>query len=401
MNHQIVELIQNSGHVYWSVAIPQYFLFTGISAAAFLLSTLTYVFGDKRYESIAGLSLIVAFIVLVAAPLNLIADLGQPGRFYSLFYHLHDTSPMSWGVFLLTSYPILIALEMFFVFRARCIRRSQASSGLSRVWYRLLALGSKQITPATEARDHRISKILGTIGIPTALAVHGYTGYILGVVRARALWHTSLMPLIFLLSAMVSGVALIMLLTWFMIRDDQGKVNWPLMDRLGILLAWSIIGDLTLRLLWYSIGIFYSFASFQEVGSFIFGRNFMESVVLELGLALLFPLIVIIIPLLRRIRPLFFLTVLFSFFGVMLFRWDAVIGGQLIPKTGAGFYEYFPTIWGRTGFMHLIGNWGFLVFLFIIFTSFLPWQQSEVEEKKGNKQHPGVEPAFAEKGAVS
>lgn len=401
MNHHIVELIQNSGHVDWTVAIPQYFLFTGISAAAFLLSTLTYVFDDKRYESIAGLSLIVAFIVLVAAPLNLIADLGQPGRFYSLFYNLHDTSPMSWGVFLLTSYPLLIALEMFFVFRSRCVQRSLATSGLSKFFYRFLALGSTQVTAQTTARDHKISKILGTIGIPTALAVHGYTGYILGVVRARALWHTSLMPLIFLLSAMVSGIALIMLLTWFMVRDDQEKVNWPLMDRLGILLAWSIIGDLTLRLLWYSIGIFYSSASFQEVGSFIFGRNFMESVVLELGLALFLPLIVMIIPSLRRIRPLFMLTVIFSFLGVMLFRWDAVIGGQLIPKTGAGFYEYFPEIWGRTGFMHLASNWGFLVFLFIVFTSFLPWQKHEFDETQGTKNQQGIEPAFVEKGALS
>ncbi|BCO08018.1 oxidoreductase [Desulfolithobacter dissulfuricans] len=401
MNDQIVELIQTGSQVHWGVAIPQYFFLTGISAAAFLLSTLTYVFGDKRYESIAGLSLIVAFTVLVAAPLNLIADLGQPGRFYSLLYHFHGTSPMSWGVFLLSSYPLLIALEMAFVFRARFARRSQTASGLLKGFYRLLALGSVEVTPDTEARDHRIGKILGTIGIPTALAVHGYTGYILGVVRARAMWHTSLMPLIFLISAMVSGVALMILLSWIMVRNDRGKVDWSLMDRLGILLAWSIVGDLILRLLWYTIGLSYSSASFQEVGNFIFGHHFMEAVVLELGLGLLLPLVVMTVPALRRIRPLFILTVILAIFGVMLFRWDTVIGGQLIPKIGAGFYEYIPSFWGRTGVMHIIGNWGFWILFFILFTSFLPWKKTSGKNGRANQDKTHTDSILERKGAVS
>ena len=401
MNNQIVELIQTGSQVHWGVAVPQYFFLTGISAAAFLLSTLTYVFGDKRYESIAGLSLIVAFTVLATAPLNLIADLGQPGRFYSLLYHLHGTSPMSWGVFLLSSYPLLIAVEMAFVFRASFARRSQAASGLLKGFYRLLALGNVEVTAATEAHDHRMGKILGTIGIPTALAVHGYTGYILGVVRARAMWHTSLMPLIFLISAMVSGVALMMFLSWIMVRDEQGKVDWSLMDRLGILLAWSIVGDLVLRLLWYSIGLSYSSASFQEVGNYIFGHHFLESVVFELGLSLFLPLIVMAVPGLRRIRPLFMLTVIMAIFGVMLFRWDTVIGGQLIPKIGAGFYEYIPSFWGRTGIMHIIGNWGFWVFLFILFTSFLPWKKTIEKNGQANQEQTHNSTIFAGKGAVS
>ena len=401
MNEQIIELIQTGSQVHWGVAIPQYFFLTGISAAAFLLSTLTYVFGDKRYESIAGLSLIVAFTVLVAAPLNLIADLGQPGRFYSLMYHLHGTSPMSWGVFLLSSYPLLIALEMAFVFRARFALRSQAASGPLKGFYRLLALGDTEVTAATEARDHRIGKILGTIGIPTALAVHGYTGYILGVVRARAMWHTSLMPLIFLISAMVSGVALMILLSWIMVRDERGKVDWSLMDRLGILLAWSIIGDLILRLLWYSIGLSYSSAPFQEIANFIFGHHFTEAVVLELGLGLFLPLIVMTVPALRRIRPLFMLTVILAIFGVMLFRWDTVIGGQLIPKIGAGFYEYIPPFWGRIGIMHIIGNWGFWIFFFLLATSFLPWKKSNGEDGQTSQEQAHTDTILEGKGAVS
>lgn len=402
MENNIIELIGQGAHVPWGIAIPQYFYLTGISAAAFLLSSLTYVFGDKRYEAIAGLSLIVAFTVLLVAPLNLIADLAQPGRFYSLFYHLHATSPMSWGVFLLTSYPILILAEMFFVFRAGFARRAAEATGFMRSLYLLLAMKSDKVSAETDERDHRIGRVLGIIGIPTALAVHGYTGYILGVVKARSLWHTPLMPLIFLISAMVSGIALMILLNALMVRNEQGKISWPLMERLGFLLAWSIVGDLLLRLFWYSIGLFYSTAGFQDTAELLFGHHFFEAVVLELGLFLTLPLLVMTVPVLRRSKPLFLFSAVLAMVGVMLFRWDTVIGGQLLPKIGAGFYHYTPPFWGRIGVMHIIGNWGLWLFLFIAFTSFCPWRKKSRDlAEQGFDEHDADSGLMQRKGVLS
>ncbi|OCC15497.1 Tetrathionate reductase subunit C [Dissulfuribacter thermophilus] len=377
METSIVEIINTAASVQWSVAVPQYFFFTGVSAAAFLISSLTYVFNNKEYEPIAGLALIMAFTVLLAAPLNLIADLAQPGRFYSLYYHLHSTSPMSWGVFLLTFYPILISLEMLFVFRAGFARKAKNSSGFLKAIYTLLALGNTDITSASIKRDHEVGRVLGMIGIPAALAVHGYTGYILGVVKARPLWHTSLMPLIFLISAMVSGIALMILVTAIMVRDERGKIPWNLMDSLGKLLVWSILGDLLLRLLWYSIGYAYSFKIFQEALPYVFKRHFFEAVVLELGFGLLFPLIVSLFAPLRRIRPLFLFASFVAICGVWLFRWDTVIGGQELPKISAGVAHYFPSFWGATGIMHVVSNWAIWMALFLGFTWFMPWEPNE------------------------
>jgi len=379
MEWHVTEIIAPGSMVQWGVAIPQYFFLTGISAAAFLVSSLTYAFGRKEYEPVAGLSLVLAFTVLVVAPLNLIADLGQPGRFYSLFYHLHATSPMSWGVFLLTTYPALIAVEMYFVFREGFARRAN-QGGARQGFFKLLALGDIEVSQAKRKRDHAVGRVLGMIGIPAALAVHGYTGYILGVVKARPLWHTSLMPLIFLVSAMVSGIALIILLAAILVRNEEGRVDWPLMERLGVLLGWSIVGDLLLRLLWYTIGLGYSTASFAEAFALIFEHHFTEAIVLELGLGLLFPLLVMAVPGLRRVRPLFLVASLLAVAGVMLFRWDTVIGGQLLPKTGAGFYSFMPPFWGRTGIMHILGNWGLWLFLFIVFLWLTPWRQAASHE---------------------
>ncbi len=377
MNPHIITLLDALHGIDWSLVIPQYFFFTGISAAAFLISAMTYVFGDEHYRPIAKLSLIVAFTVLVAAPLNLIADLGQKGRFYSLFYHTHSTSPMSWGSFLLTTYPLLIALEGIFAFRAGFVRKSQQASGWKQKLYTWLALGKREVTSQTEKRDHKWSYILGAIGIPFAIAVHGYTGYILGVVRARPLWHTPLMPITFLVSAMVSGIAFMLILTWIMMRDEEGHVPWQLVDRLAVLLGWTIVTDLTIRLFWYSIGFFYSYGSYRDVIQFMFRDHFVDTVIIELLVALVIPAVIMLIPALRRIRPLVILASVVTVAGVWFFRWNTVIGGQEIPKTNAGFYHYSPEFWGSQGVMQVISNWAFWLFLFIIFTWFLPWRSHD------------------------
>ncbi len=373
MNPDIVEIINKPTDLYWGPVIAQYFFFTGISAAAFLISSLTYVFNQKRYEPIAGLALIVAFTVLAAAPLNLIADLAQPGRFYTLLYRTHITSPMSWGVFLLTSYPLLILLEGLFAFRAHFARRSQTAQGIVRALYTLAALGSSAVTEATQRRDRRISRWLGIIGIPMALAVHGYTGFILWFAAGRPLWNTPLMPAVFLVSALVSGLALMILLTWLMAPDADGKPRWPLMDSLALILSGVIAIDLALRALWHGLSYAADPQTYSSVLTFLFEVRFVDSVVVELGLTLLLPLLVFVIPRLRRMRALFLLAALLTFIGVFLFRWNTVIGGQEIPRYLAGYLHFVPT---AEELMLVAANWGLWIFLMLVATTFIPWQET-------------------------
>lgn len=377
--NEIVEIVGRDPEVAWTLLIPQYFFFTGVSAAAFLISSLTYAFGDKRFERIAGLSLIVALTVLLAAPLNLIADLGQPGRFYSLLFRLHGTSPMSWGVFLLSTYPLLIAVEMLFAFRAGFARRAEAAAGWRHDLWRVLALGRPEVTAETEARDHRMSRTLGIVGIPMALAVHGYTGYILGVVAARPLWHTPLMPIVFLVSAMVSGVALMLLLGWMLVRRRDGSPDRPLLDRLAVLLGWMIVADLLLRGFWYSIGFAYAGEAGQRVAGRLFGAHWVETVLIELGLTLALPAVVVFVPTLRRRLPLLLSAAALTVAGVWFFRWTTVIGGQEIPRLGPASPNYVPEVWGR-GIAAVVANWALWVFLMIVVTWVVPWRGEESPE---------------------
>jgi tetrathionate reductase subunit C len=373
---ELVEIVGRDADVVWTMLIPQYFFFTGVSAAAFLISSLTYAFGDRRFERVAGLALIVALTVLMVAPLNLIADLEQPARFYSLLFRVHGTSPMSWGVFLLSAYPLLIAVEMAFAFRAGHARRAQRVTGWRHRWWRALAFGDPRVTERTQARDHRASRALAFLGIPMALAVHGYTGYIIGVVAARPLWHTPLMPLVFLVSAMVSGLGLMVLLAWILVRRRDGSADRPLLERLAVLLGWAIVGDLVLRGLWYSIGFAYSGEAGQRVGDHLFGTHWVETVVIELGLALALPALIVLTPTLRRRLPLLIPASVLTVAGVWFFRWATVIGGQEIARVGPAPPRYVIDVFDR-GIAAVAANWALWIFLMIVLTWVLPWRAED------------------------
>ncbi|DAB36830.1 MAG TPA: polysulfide reductase NrfD, partial [Sulfurospirillum cavolei] len=145
----------------WGIDIPNYFWFTGSSAAAFIISSFAHVFGMKEYKPIAGFSLLLAFVLLVAAPMNLIDDLRQPGRIINFFFYGWEnfpTSPMKWGVLLLMAYPLLILAEAIVLYRPYFTMKKGVA-----------------YTKEQEEKDHRLGVLLGAIGIPLALSVHGYT----------------------------------------------------------------------------------------------------------------------------------------------------------------------------------------------------------------------------------
>ena len=253
----------------WGIDIPNYFWFTGSSAAAFIISSFAHVFGMKEYKPIAGFSLLLAFVLLVAAPMNLIDDLRQPGRIMNFFFYGWEnfpTSPMKWGVLLLIAYPLLILVEALVLYRPYF----GFSKGVVR---------SKE----QQEKDHHLGVLLGAIGIPLALSVHGYTGYILGAVHAIPLFHTPLMPILFLASAMVSGTGLLIILLPIFQKffTDFKRIDMAMMQRLARLLSWFVVIDLVIRFFWLTFAITFNNEEKYALKLF-FGENFFRFILVYL-----------------------------------------------------------------------------------------------------------------------
>lgn len=207
--------------VTWGLWIAAYIYFIGLSAGSFLVSSLVYVFNIKAFEKIGRLAIFTALVTLVLALLSVFADLGHEFRAWHVMVFPNFKSPMAWMIYLYSFYFLLILVEFWLVNRKDFIEGSQLKDWRGTA-FKILALKSKDVSDVAIARDNRLVKILATIGIPVAIMFHGGVGSLFGVVAARPHWHSGLFPILFLLSALVSGGALLAMIS-IIFQDGYNK----------------------------------------------------------------------------------------------------------------------------------------------------------------------------------
>lgn len=231
-------------HIPWGFWIVLYIYFIGLSAGSFLLSTLIYVFGVKRLEAAGRMALFQAFICMLLGLFLIFIDLGHPERFYKVITSMNPTSVLSWESLLYTIYCLIILLELYRVTRVDFI--NLAASGKRFRWlYRLLSLGSHDTSAESVKKDYKWLKVLGIIGIPVAVGVHGGTGTIFAVAKGRPIWFSSLFPIVFLVSALASGGALLTFLMAFFYKMET-EAKRSLLQFLARLTAGILAIDLLL-----------------------------------------------------------------------------------------------------------------------------------------------------------
>lgn len=282
----------------FGIFIAVYFYLTGLSAGSFILSTLAYGFGMEQYKSLGKIGVVLATVLLIIAPLFLLLHIGVPHRAWHLFVYLNFESPITWGSFLLILYPINCIIYGYFMFKER--------KGPTRIF--------------------------GLIGIPLAVSVHGYTGFILAFGKARALWNTALMPILFLVSAIVSGIALMILVC--IVKDrffsEQKKINYTLLENLGKMLAWIIVFDLFL------VGcdilvLLISHSDAQEAAHLLLtGHFFLLFLIVENTLGKIIPFILLSVPRFRNLATMIIASSL-VIIGIFIMRYVVVAGGEAIP----------------------------------------------------------------------
>ncbi len=204
-------------YIYWSIQVVMYPFMTGLVAGAFVLSSLYHVFGIQKLKDMARFALVFSFALLPFAPLPIMLHLQSPFRGIEIFMTPHFTSAIAAFGVVFFSYGALVASELWFLYRkhfvevALKLREKQDKTLMEWLGYLLfcsLTLGVYDISEEALHKDEKAIKFLASLGIPVACFLHGYAGFIFGSVKANALWMTPLMPVIFIMSAIVSGIAL-------------------------------------------------------------------------------------------------------------------------------------------------------------------------------------------------
>jgi len=202
------ELANYGSIVPWGLWVAQYIYFIGLSAGSFLLSSLVYVFGVKRFEPIGRLAVFTAIVSLLLALFTIWMDIGHLERFWHVFVYPNVTSPMAWMIWLYTTYFVVLLAEFWLLMR-RDLVVAKSLPGWRGLAARIAALRARGDSDASLAADMRKVKVLATVGVPLAILFHGGVGALFGVLAARPYWHSGLFPIIFLVSALASGGALL------------------------------------------------------------------------------------------------------------------------------------------------------------------------------------------------
>ncbi len=352
-------------YIYWSVQIVMYPFMTGLVAGAFVLSSLYHVFGIKQLKDMARFSLVFSFALLLVAPIPLQLHLQQPLRGVNVFMTPHFTSAIAAFGIVFSTYAAIVASELWFVYRRHFIDtvlflRSKADkSFLEKIRqgiFSILTLGSYDVSEKALKGDEKAVKILAAIGIPVACFLHGYAGFIFGSVKANALWMTPLMPVIFIMSAIVSGIALCML-TYIVTmeirkflsarkpvssaartKEELKGAEIQVISITAKYLLLFLVFAISLEMLDLVFRGYTAVKSWDVLRSVIYGKDFVDIFVLQYGLGNLVPLVLFLVPRLT-IRRVVLGTIL-VLFGVFMMRWNVVIGGQSFSLTFAGYMHY-------------------------------------------------------------
>ena len=162
---------------FWGIYIVTFVFFIGASAGGIAIAALSHLTGIEKFKPISRVAEIVAIISLVLAMLGIMFDLGRPDRLLHLFIYPQASSPLTWDVFVITIYFVLCAAMLFFSIR-----------------------GNKKML-----------KVFAYASIPAFVLVHSITAWIFGLMKSQPGWHTSILAPLFISSALVSGLALVIL----------------------------------------------------------------------------------------------------------------------------------------------------------------------------------------------
>jgi len=292
------ELANYGSYVPWGLWVSSYIYFIGLSAGAFLLSSLIYVFQIRALRKIGRLALFTAAITLMMALLSIWFDLGHMWRFYEVFTRPNFGSMMAWMVWLYTAYFLLILAELWFELRCDLARLADRGGVLAPV-YRVLSLGWKCPTSPEQERachlqSERVMRVLGSIGVPLAIAFHGGVGALFATLSARPYWHQSIYPIMFLTGALVSGGALILAIT-AVTNIVQGEEKASILRLISRLVVGLLIFDLILEWAEFSIPMWYRVGPEHELlMEVLFGQYWYVFWIFHILLGSLIPIVLLL-----------------------------------------------------------------------------------------------------------
>jgi Ni/Fe-hydrogenase subunit HybB-like protein len=240
---------------------------------------------------------------------------------------------------------VVLLVEIWLDYRKELVLAARGASGAKRLFYRALTLGSDNLSAESLRIDDKVGRFVTIVGIPSAFLLHGYVGFIFGSVKANPWWSTPLMPIVFLFSAIVSGIAMVLLLYIVLSWWRRVAIDMRCVDAVARYLFFAFIVDFALEMLDLIHRIYEADESFRALDFMVHTKLFVSQIVLQILAGTLVPIALLAAAQLLRIGPrmrvrIYTTAAALTLVGIFAMRWNVVIGGQLFSKSFLGYTTY-------------------------------------------------------------
>jgi Ni/Fe-hydrogenase subunit HybB-like protein len=374
-------VLPNDLHVHWSMMIVLYPYITGLVDGAFIIAALYYLFDVKSLKPVARFSLVFALAFLCCATLPLLLHLGRPERNLNMLLTPSPSSAMAgFGYIYAVSMGVLVFIVLF-VYRPDLVKLRTTSKGWQKILYRVLTFDSIDLSKDALVLDQKIIRFLVAIGIPIAIVLHGYVGFIFGGVKANPTWSTPLMPVIFLFSACVSGISAV-ILAYIIIRKIKGRsIDHGCIRTCIKTLTLFFILAFSFEMLEVFSHSYLKSGYHHMVEGLLNGPLANSFWLWQVKICSIIPLLILFVLGLFTIKKNIynFMAALVSailLLQVLIMRWNVVIGGQLMSKSARGYTQFHPEWFGREGIVSVIIVMAIpFIILFVLSKIFPLWAQ--------------------------
>ena len=365
--------------VMWGQYILFFMFFVGLSAGGLIVASAGRLFGVKAFKPITRLAVLEATVAVILAATFILPDLGRPERILNIPLYFNPTSPMIWDITIVMVYMAMSALYVWLYARADLARRGS--------W---LALGTGT-SERTMAREERAKTIMAWIALPAAIMLHSITAWIFGLQIGRGFWYSSIMAPMFITSALVSGMGLVILLALVLRRLGRLVFDNRLVALLGGLLGVFILVEGFLLLAEY-LTASYPGAPEGEAAARMLTGLYLPLFLFEVVGGLVVPFVILAIRPLRNDPRWVALASGIAIVGIFSHRLNLVLNGLSVPNlklppglpigiaqsdpsySFAMYQFYVPTI---VEWLVVIGILAFGALLFTLLARYLPMQEPE------------------------
>jgi Ni/Fe-hydrogenase subunit HybB-like protein len=348
-------IFPNEFHITWTVMIVLYPYITGMVAGAFIVSSFYHVFNMEKLRTVARFALVSSLAFLLFATVPLLNHLGRPERAFFIMLTPNFSSAMSGFGFIYSFYMIIVILEIWFSYRTEIINKYNEAHGLARSIYFLVLLGNVSDNDNIRRINKKLVIVLAGFGIPIACILHGYVGFLFGSIKANPWWSTPLMFIIFIFSAIVSGLAVLIFLYQFVHWLRKKMVDQDCLDLMAKWLWGFMIIAVTLELMEVLSISYENTERWAILKHLMQGKLKFSYIYMQIGLLSIVPFLMLTLTSLYNFKStrlknlIIWISSVMLLLQVLFMRWNVVIGGQLVSKSMRGFTEYFPGLWDKEG----------------------------------------------------